>query len=92
VGINAWRALRDVDCPHPAWRHLKGKPLTEEELPRGIEAVSGQAPATQPTAQAMQPVSAKTSAPAGCNGGACAGPRVMSELDDHGHPIEPEAL
>eukprot|EP00983_Pelagomonas_calceolata_P061752 1146966-Pelagomonas_calceolata.AAC.3 len=28
VGINAWRALRDVKYPHPAWRHLHGRPLS----------------------------------------------------------------
>ena len=27
VGINAWRALKDIHIPHAAWAHLKGKPL-----------------------------------------------------------------
>jgi hypothetical protein len=37
-GCNVWRALRDVDgTTHRAWRHLEGRPLTEAELPRGID-------------------------------------------------------
>ncbi len=37
-GCNVWRALRNVDgSKHRAWAHLEGKPLTEADLPRGID-------------------------------------------------------
>lgn len=37
-GCNVWRALRDVDgSAHTAWWHLQGRPITEEDLPRGID-------------------------------------------------------
>ncbi len=37
-GCNVWRALRHVDgSKHRAWAHLEGKPLTEADLPRGID-------------------------------------------------------
>ncbi|KXZ47999.1 hypothetical protein GPECTOR_31g363 [Gonium pectorale] len=37
-GCNVWRALRNVDgSKHKAWQHLMGRPLTEADLPRGIE-------------------------------------------------------
>lgn len=38
AGCNIWRALRDVrDRKHIAWRHLADSPLTEADLPRGID-------------------------------------------------------
>lgn len=45
MGVNVWRALRDVDDEHPAWVHLHRKPLTEDDLPRhlDIQAAPGQA-------------------------------------------------
>jgi hypothetical protein len=44
AGVNIWRALRDIRCVHPTWRHLAGKPLTEADLPRGIEAITADQP------------------------------------------------
>jgi len=44
VGINSWRVLRPATRSHTAWAHLNGRPLTEDELPRGIEAVGGAPP------------------------------------------------
>lgn len=41
AGINVWRALRDNRCHHTAWAHRAGKPYTEEDLPRSIEAIDG---------------------------------------------------
>lgn len=41
VGVNAWRALRDVRELHPSWEHLAGRPLTEDDLPRNIDAIVG---------------------------------------------------
>lgn len=35
-GVNIWRALKDNNCTHPAWRHLNGRAYTEEDLPRKI--------------------------------------------------------
>lgn len=38
AGCNIWRALRDIrDRKHIAWRHLADSPLTEADLPRGID-------------------------------------------------------
>ncbi|KAG2486089.1 hypothetical protein HYH03_015290 [Edaphochlamys debaryana] len=37
-GANVWRALRDVDgSGHAAWAHLRGRRITEADLPRGID-------------------------------------------------------
>jgi hypothetical protein len=44
AGVNIWRALRGNRCVHPTWTHLAGKPLTEEDLPRGIEAITSDHP------------------------------------------------
>ncbi len=38
VGINVWRALRDVHVPHGVWKHVMYKPLTGEEC-NGCDAV-----------------------------------------------------
>ncbi len=45
AGVNIWRALRGNRCVHPTWRHLAGRPLTEADLPRGIEAITSDHPA-----------------------------------------------
>jgi hypothetical protein len=45
AGVNIWRALRGNRCVHPTWRHLAGRPLTEADLPRGIEAITADQPA-----------------------------------------------
>ncbi|KAJ9525632.1 FAE1/Type III polyketide synthase-like protein-domain-containing protein [Haematococcus lacustris] len=37
AGVNVWRALRDIRQEHPVWQHLKDSPLTEADLPRGVE-------------------------------------------------------
>lgn len=44
AGVNIWRALRGNACVHPTWAHLAGKPLTEDDLPRGIEAITADHP------------------------------------------------
>lgn len=33
------QALRPIRDTHPAWSHLKDKPLTEADLPRAIDAM-----------------------------------------------------
>ncbi|KAL6763254.1 FAE1/Type III polyketide synthase-like protein-domain-containing protein [Haematococcus lacustris] len=37
AGVNVWRAMRDIRQEHPVWLHLKDSPLTEADLPRGLE-------------------------------------------------------
>lgn len=95
VGINAWRALRDTAQPHAAWRHLKGQALTEDALPRGIEAFTG----AHDRWWACSAVRSwwGTGAPRGlllllvrhemCRApvGACAGVLKKGDVDDHGH-------
>jgi hypothetical protein len=41
AGVNIWRALKANRCTHKAWEHLKHAPLTEADLPRAIEPITG---------------------------------------------------
>lgn len=41
AGVNIWRALKANRSTHKAWEHLKHTPLTEADLPRAIEAITG---------------------------------------------------
>jgi hypothetical protein len=36
AGVNVWRACRDINETHPAWAHLNGVAVREEDLPRPI--------------------------------------------------------
>lgn len=42
AGVNVWRALRDVKETHPAWEHLQGVPITEQDLVLPLRTVKGQ--------------------------------------------------
>ena len=42
AGVNVWKALKDNHCVHKAWEHLAETPLTEEDLPRSITAITGE--------------------------------------------------
>ena len=40
AGCNIWKAMRDIKgdlSSHSAWAHYKGRPMTEADLPRGID-------------------------------------------------------
>ncbi|GAX73324.1 hypothetical protein CEUSTIGMA_g778.t1 [Chlamydomonas eustigma] len=40
AGCNVWRALRNIQgdrAVHSVWEHLEGKPMSETDLPRGVE-------------------------------------------------------
>lgn len=37
AGINVWKVLRDVNIRHSVWDHVADKPLTEADLPRGVD-------------------------------------------------------
>jgi hypothetical protein len=42
VGVNVWRALRDINEAHPAWEHLGGVPVTEADLPVPLRVAQGE--------------------------------------------------
>lgn len=42
AGVNVWKALRDIQEEHPAWEHLQGVPVTEEDLPLPLKVAKGE--------------------------------------------------
>jgi hypothetical protein len=42
AGVNVWKALRDIQEPHPAWEHLEGVPVTEADLPLPLKVAKGE--------------------------------------------------
>jgi hypothetical protein len=42
AGVNVWKALRDIQEPHPAWQHLQGVPVTEADLPKHLQVSKGE--------------------------------------------------
>ena len=42
AGVNVWKALRDIQEPHPAWQHLQGVPVTEADLPKPLQVSKGE--------------------------------------------------
>ena len=42
AGVNVWKALRDIQEPHPAWQHLQGVPVTEADLPLPLMVSKGE--------------------------------------------------
>jgi hypothetical protein len=42
AGVNIWKALRNIQEPHPAWEHLNGVPVTEADLPKPLQVYKGE--------------------------------------------------
>jgi len=55
-GVNIWRALKDIDCEHPAWAHLNGRAYTDDDMPRRVNEPkkAGHAAAAVPQGQMGQ--------------------------------------
>ncbi|KAI8472024.1 MAG: FAE1/Type III polyketide synthase-like protein-domain-containing protein [Monoraphidium minutum] len=68
AGVNVWRALRDNRSVHAAWRHLMHKPLTEADLPRGIDEAAPAAAAAARKAEAEARARAEAAAAAKAKG------------------------